>query len=128
MSSIVKAQVADFEIGGGTFSVLAGPCMAESRETCMEVAQFMKELCAKLQVNYVFKASFDKANRSSGRSVRGPGMEQGLGYLADVKKNLNLPEKPIRNWRKSRRKKKLRSYLIRLRIETRPFLLMIPCC
>ena len=91
MSSIVKAKVANFEIGGGTFSVLAGPCMAESRETCMEVAQFMKELCAKLQVNYVFKASFDKANRSSGRSVRGPGMEQGLGYLADVKKNLNLP-------------------------------------
>ena len=89
--NMMKAQVADFEIGGGKFTVLAGPCMAESQETCLEVAEFMKDLCAKLQVNYVFKASFDKANRSSGRSVRGPGMEQGLGYLAEVKKRLNLP-------------------------------------
>ena len=85
---IMKAKIANFEAGGDTFTVLAGPCMAESLEICLESAGFLKALCAKLGVNYVFKASFDKANRSSGRSVRGPGLEQGLAILAEIKKRL----------------------------------------
>lgn len=88
---IMKAKIANFEAGGDTFTVLAGPCMAESLEICLESAGFLKALCAKLGVNYVFKASFDKANRSSGRSVRGPGLEQGLAILAEIKKRLGLP-------------------------------------
>ena len=70
-------------IGNGRLVLLGGPCMAESRETCLETAAFLKELCAKLDIGYVFKASFDKANRSSGTSKRGPGMEKGLELLSN---------------------------------------------
>ena len=87
-----KVKIGPYSVGRGEkFLLIGGPCVAESKEICFEIAAFLKELCASLGVNYVFKASFDKANRSSGRSVRGPGMEQGLGYLAEVKKRLNLP-------------------------------------
>lgn len=78
-------------IGDGRLVLLGGPCMAESRETCLETAAFLKELCAKLDIGYVFKASFDKANRSSGTSKRGPGMEKGLEFLAEVKSKYNVP-------------------------------------
>lgn len=81
----------DVVIGNGRLVLLGGPCMAESRETCLEVAAFLKELCAKLDIGYVFKASFDKANRSSGTSKRGPGMEKGLEFLAEVKSKYNVP-------------------------------------
>lgn len=72
-------------------TVLAGPCVIESSELCHEVASHMKELCARLGLGYIFKASFDKANRSSGKSYRGPGLEAGLAVLADVRARHGVP-------------------------------------
>ncbi len=84
-------KVGDFEIGSGRLAVLAGPCVAESLDLCLEVAAKMKEVCARLGLNYVFKASFDKANRSSIHSFRGPGLEKGLGILAEVRHRIGVP-------------------------------------
>jgi 2-dehydro-3-deoxyphosphooctonate aldolase (KDO 8-P synthase) len=71
--------------------LLAGPCAIESRELAMDTAGQLKELCAQLGILFIYKSSFDKANRSSGKSFRGPGMEKGLQILADVKKALGVP-------------------------------------
>lgn len=73
------------------FFLIAGPCVIESEALVMEVAGAMKEITAKLAVPYIFKASFDKANRSSAKSYRGPGMDAGLKILEKVKRELNLP-------------------------------------
>lgn len=78
-------------IGNGKLTLIGGPCTAESKELCLEVADFLRELCAELDINYIFKASYDKANRSGATSVRGPGIETGLGYLEAVKKQYGLP-------------------------------------
>ena len=78
-------------VGDGRLAVLAGPCMAESLEICMEVAEKMKTACEKLGLDYVFKSSFDKANRSSIKSFRGHGLEKGLEILAEVKRKFNVP-------------------------------------
>ncbi|MGL5631968.1 MAG: 3-deoxy-8-phosphooctulonate synthase [Azovibrio sp.] len=71
--------------------LIAGPCTAESLGLCLDVAGTMKEICARLGVHYIFKASYDKANRSSGRSERGPGLEGGLGFLAEVRRQIGVP-------------------------------------
>ncbi len=84
-------NVGKFSIGGDRLTVIAGPCMAESRDVCLAAAEFLVNLCRKLDVNYVFKASYDKANRTSGASRRGPGMEAGLAYLDEVKNTFNVP-------------------------------------
>ncbi|MDD3153333.1 MAG: 3-deoxy-8-phosphooctulonate synthase [Victivallaceae bacterium] len=84
-------SIGNLVIGGGKLTVLAGPCTAESLELCCEVAEYMQKLCLELDVNYIFKASFDKANRTSGSSVRGPGMEKGLEYLAEVRRRYQVP-------------------------------------
>lgn len=78
-------------IGCGTLAVFAGPCVAESRDLCLRVAEHMAAACDKLGVQYIFKASFDKANRSSGESFRGPGIDAGLAMLEAVKKEFGLP-------------------------------------
>jgi 2-dehydro-3-deoxyphosphooctonate aldolase (KDO 8-P synthase) len=65
--------------------VIAGPCVIESEELCMQVAEEVKRICAKLGLGYVFKASFDKANRSSASSYRGPGLKEGMAILKRVK-------------------------------------------
>ena len=78
-------------IGCGTLAVFAGPCVAESRDLCFRVAERMAAVCEKLGVQYIFKASFDKANRSSGESFRGPGIDAGLAMLEAVKKEFGLP-------------------------------------
>ena len=78
-------------IGCGTLAVFAGPCVAESRDLCLRVAEHMAAVCEKLGVQYIFKASFDKANRSSGESFRGPGIDAGLAMLEAVKKEFGLP-------------------------------------
>ena len=85
------ATVGTVEIGSGNLAVLAGPCVAESLELCLEVAGKMSSVCRRLSLGYVFKASFDKANRSSGASFRGPGIDKGLEILAEVKKRLHVP-------------------------------------
>lgn len=80
-----------FTVGDGSLTFFGGPCTAETLETCLETGKFLRDLCAELKINYVFKASFDKANRSSGTSRRGPGLEKGLEILAEVKKQLDVP-------------------------------------
>lgn len=71
--------------------LIAGPCVAESRQLCLDIAGQMKEVCAGLGIPYVFKASYDKANRSSSKSFRGLGIDQGLAILAEVKKQIGVP-------------------------------------
>lgn len=81
----------EYKVGDGKLIVLGGPCVAEGMEICKEIASFLKEACAKRDIQYVFKASFDKANRSSVTGFRGMGMEQGLEILREVKETLSLP-------------------------------------
>src|SRR3954471_9096060 len=71
--------------------VIAGPCVIESAELCLAVAKHVKSLCDNLGLTYVFKASFDKANRSSNSSFRGPGIEDGLVVLKRVKEEVGVP-------------------------------------
>ncbi len=71
--------------------LIAGPCVIESEKLCLEVARRLKKICAKLRVPYIFKASFDKANRTSGNSFRGPGVEAGLEVLANVRRSVAVP-------------------------------------
>ncbi|MDI6666158.1 3-deoxy-8-phosphooctulonate synthase [Leuconostoc falkenbergense] len=72
-------------------TLLAGPCAIESYETCAEVAETLKQITDELGINYVFKSSFDKANRSSIDSERGAGMASGLKVLAKIKENYHVP-------------------------------------
>ena len=74
-----------------SFTLIAGPCVIESRDLALQVAEQVKAITDRLGIRYVFKASFDKANRSSGSSFRGPGVEGGLAVLAEVKQQLGLP-------------------------------------
>ncbi|HNJ75178.1 MAG TPA: 3-deoxy-8-phosphooctulonate synthase [Azospira sp.] len=71
--------------------LIAGPCTAESLALCVEVAGYMKDVCGRLGVPYIFKASYDKANRSSGKSVRGPGIDAGLKLLDEVRRQVGVP-------------------------------------
>ena len=74
-----------------TFTLIAGPCVIESRALALEVAERMKTITDRLGITYVFKASFDKANRSSGSTFRGPGVHEGLEVLAEVKQRFGVP-------------------------------------
>lgn len=91
MQKIKPIKLRDFEIGGDKLTILAGPCAIESEEILFVVAEALKKITQKLGINYVFKSSFDKANRSSLNSFRGPGLEKGLEMLAKVKKEFDLP-------------------------------------
>ena len=71
--------------------LIAGPCVVESEQLQIDTAGRLKEICARLSVPFIFKSSYDKANRSSGRSFRGPGMEEGLRILGEVKRQLGVP-------------------------------------
>jgi 2-dehydro-3-deoxyphosphooctonate aldolase (KDO 8-P synthase) len=75
----------------GPFFVMAGPCVIESRDITLDIANRLAEIGAKSDVGMIFKASFDKANRSSISSYRGPGLEEGLDILAEVRRETNLP-------------------------------------
>ncbi len=88
---IKSFAVRDITIGTGQLTIIAGPCMAESLEMCRQVAGTMQEVCSELGLNYIFKASFDKANRTSAGSVRGNGIEEGLDILTKIKQEFNLP-------------------------------------
>jgi 2-dehydro-3-deoxyphosphooctonate aldolase (KDO 8-P synthase) len=76
---------------GGAFFVIAGPCVIEDEETTLKVAAFLKETGDALDIPIIFKTSYDKANRTSLNSYRGPGLEKGLEIIARVKKETNLP-------------------------------------
>ena len=73
------------------FFLIAGPCVVESEQLQMDVAGTLRDLCRDLGIPFVFKSSYDKANRSSGTSFRGPGMDQGLEILAKVRRDLGVP-------------------------------------
>ena len=82
----------NFEVGPDRpFFLIAGPCVVESEGLVMDTAGKLKELTARLGVPFIFKSSFDKANRSSRSSFRGPGMEEGLRILSEVKRQLGVP-------------------------------------
>ncbi|MCP4449439.1 MAG: 3-deoxy-8-phosphooctulonate synthase [Myxococcales bacterium] len=85
-------KLADFEVGNRLpLFVIAGPCVIESEEMIMHCAETLKGITGKLGIPYIFKASFDKANRTSADAKRGPGLEQGLRILEKVKTELELP-------------------------------------
>ncbi len=85
-------KLCHFEVGQDQpFFLISGPCVVESEKLTMEIATTLKELTDELGIPYIFKASFDKANRSSHDSFRGPGMEEGLRILEKVKTDLGLP-------------------------------------
>ncbi len=90
MKNIKKIQLNNFEIGGDKLSILAGPCAIESYDIMAKVAESLKEVTQKLGINYIFKASFDKANRSSLDSYRGLGVEKGLELLSKIKSEFEL--------------------------------------
>jgi len=85
-------KLCNFEIGlHKPFFLIAGPCVVESEQLQMDTAGALKEITSALGIPFIFKSSYDKANRSSGTTFRGPGMQRGLEILAKVKKELNLP-------------------------------------
>ena len=75
----------------GRLSLIAGPCVIENERLCFQVAWSLRAACRKLNINFVFKASFDKANRSSSATFRGPGLEAGLAILAKIRRQLAVP-------------------------------------
>lgn len=87
-----KVRVAEgIALGAEKMVLFSGPCAAESYDICMETGTKVKAICQKLGIDYVFKSSFDKANRTSSGSYRGPSIEGGLEILARVKKDLKVP-------------------------------------
>ncbi len=85
-------KLCGFEVGlDRPFFLIAGPCVIESEQLQMDTAGMLKEICASLGIPFIFKSSFDKANRSSGSTFRGPGIEKGLEILAKVKRELKVP-------------------------------------
>ncbi|HWQ93828.1 MAG TPA: 3-deoxy-8-phosphooctulonate synthase [Clostridia bacterium] len=77
--------------GGKRLTLIAGPCVIESEKLCLDTAATLKKACDRLGVFYVFKASYDKANRTSGKSFRGPGLREGLRILGKVRETVGVP-------------------------------------
>jgi len=86
-----KVPIADFVVGAGDLVMIAGPCVIESAAATLEIAQALREYARQLSLPLIFKASFDKANRTSLESFRGPGLALGLKILARVKEDVGLP-------------------------------------
>ena len=85
-------RLCGFDVGlDKALFLIAGPCAIESRQLAMDTAGQLKEICAAVGVPFIYKSSFDKANRSSDKSFRGVGMDEGLDILADVKKTIGVP-------------------------------------
>ncbi|HUN55492.1 MAG TPA: 3-deoxy-8-phosphooctulonate synthase [Smithella sp.] len=87
-----KISIGDFVVGDNKkFVLIAGPCVLENEKSAMETARYLKKLTAKLKIPFIFKASYDKANRTSIKSYRGPGANKGLAMLKKIKEELNIP-------------------------------------
>jgi 2-dehydro-3-deoxyphosphooctonate aldolase (KDO 8-P synthase) len=85
-------KLCGFDVGlDRPFFLIAGPCVVESRQFQLDVAGELKTICADLEIPFIFKSSYDKANRSSHASFRGPGMDEGLRVLADVRRHVGVP-------------------------------------
>lgn len=94
MEAVKSFHISDedsFVIGGDKMTLIGGPCSIEGWEMCDEVAQEVKTICEQLDINYVFKGSFDKANRSNLHAGRAVGMEKGLEILYDIKSKYHIP-------------------------------------
>src|SRR5512136_461684 len=91
--TLPKGKIGPFPLGGrdAKFFLVARPCVIESLDHCLKIARVVRNMCDKLGIHFMFKASFDKANRSSLDSYRGPGLEKGLEILAAVKDRLGVP-------------------------------------
>ena len=85
-------KLCGFDVGPEhPFFLIAGPCVIESEQLALDTAGALKEICGRLGIPFIYKSSFDKANRSSGESFRGPGVEEGLRILAEVKRQVDVP-------------------------------------
>ena len=85
-------KLCGFDVGlSQPFFLIAGPCVIESRQMAFDTAGQLQEITTALGIPFIYKSSFDKANRSSGTSYRGPGMDEGLQILADVRSELKVP-------------------------------------
>src|SRR5438093_3561046 len=92
MSGVIPVQIGDISIGGGhPFVFIGGPCVIESESYAAEIASQLAAIADRAQVPFIFKASYDKANRTSGRSFRGPGLAEGLRILASIKSRSRVP-------------------------------------
>src|SRR6266850_883427 len=92
MSRVLPVQIGDISIGAGhPFVFIGGPCVSESENHAAEMASRLAAIAARVQIPFIFKASYDKANRTSGRSFRGPGLAEGLRILASIKDRLHVP-------------------------------------
>jgi len=91
MAANSSFNVGDVAFGGGELSFLLGPCVVESYEHALKMATAIKDICERVGVGFVYKSSFDKANRSSIESFRGDGMDRGLEILAKVKQEVGVP-------------------------------------
>src|SRR5580765_6951175 len=92
MKSLTPVQLGDIAIGGGSpFVLIAGPCVIESELHATDLAGRLCEIARRAGVPFIFKASYDKANRTSGRSFRGPGLDEGLRVLAAIKARWRVP-------------------------------------
>jgi len=85
-----QVQIDNITVGNGGLVLIAGPCVIESQSMCLKIAERIKEITQKLKIPFVFKASFDKANRTSINSFRGPGLEKGLEILKEVKQKIKV--------------------------------------
>jgi 2-dehydro-3-deoxyphosphooctonate aldolase (KDO 8-P synthase) len=87
-----KIKIGKFVVGDKkSFVLIAGPCVLENEKTAMETALYLKRLTTKLKIPFIFKSSYDKANRTSARSFRGPGLKKGLSILKKIKEELDVP-------------------------------------
>ncbi len=85
-------KLCGFEVGlDQPLFLIAGPCVVESRQMALDTAFALKEICEEVEIPFIYKSSYDKANRSSGKSFRGPGMDKGLEILAEVRKKAGVP-------------------------------------
>ncbi len=85
-------KLGDYEVGlTHPFFLIAGPCVIESESLALETASTLKDICERLSIPFIYKSSFDKANRSSSKSFRGPGLTQGLDILRKVKQQVGVP-------------------------------------
>jgi 2-dehydro-3-deoxyphosphooctonate aldolase (KDO 8-P synthase) len=85
-------KLCGFDVGiDQPFFLIAGPCVIESEQMALDTAGQLKEICAQLNIPFIYKSSFDKANRSSGKSFRGLGIDEGLRILSEVKKQIGVP-------------------------------------
>lgn len=88
---MISFRAGNITFGDGSLVLIAGPCVIEGRDSALRHAEHISRIARKLGLSYIYKSSYDKANRTSLMSYRGPGIERGLAILADVKESFNLP-------------------------------------